>query len=281
MPALLESQLLLPARLAGKLACPSCRSRLETTGKGLRCAKCGSDYRIVDQILDLLAPSPSQRPEEQDWSNHWAEDRQQSYSQRFFSSYRKAVFARTVRHFTSRYFAPEGVYVEAGSGTSETSMLVDKSGGRTLVALDLVLPVLARCHPVMDVRMRGDIFQLPFQDGALDGIWNVGVMEHFLHGQIDAILGEFYRVLRPGGRVILLWPAVFSVPQRMLRCLEFCINLRNRGSKFQFHPDEISQLRSVRQGREVLQRNRFAAVHVDPGFHSLMAFETLVGEKTQ
>ena len=132
----------------------------------------------------------------------------------------------------------------------------------------------------MDVRVCGDIFCLPFQSDAIDGIWNVGVMEHFTHDQIDAILREFRRVLKPGSRVVLLWPAKFSIPQRILRVCEWFINLRRgEADKFRFHPDEISQLRSPRQGREVLTRNGFRPVAIDIGLRTLMAFETLVGEK--
>jgi ubiquinone/menaquinone biosynthesis C-methylase UbiE len=175
---------------------------------------------------------------------------------------------------------PGGVLVEAGCGTAETSMLIEKGGGaRTLVAVDLIRPVLERCHPIMDVRICGDIFSLPFQDSSIDGMWNVGVMEHFTHPQIDAILREFHRVLKPGGRVILLWPATFSIPQRILRVLEFFINLLRREDRFRFHPDEISQLRSVAQGRNVLTRNGFVPVAIDIGLRTLMAFETLVGAK--
>jgi ubiquinone/menaquinone biosynthesis C-methylase UbiE len=222
------------------------------------------------------------KQEEIDWAKHWGQDKQRSFSQRFFSWYRKAVFARTVHYFTGRYFPTEGVFVEAGCGTAETSMRVDKHGGRRqLVALDLILPVLEHAHPVMDVRTAGDIFRLPFLDSSIDGIWNVGVMEHFTHPQIDDILREFRRVLKPGAPVILLWPATYSPPQRILRAIEWWINRKSAGEKFRFHPDEISQLRSVRQGREVLSRDEFEPVSIDFGLHSLMAFQTLVGRKTQ
>jgi SAM-dependent methyltransferase len=270
-----------PDRLRKALACPRCRVSLVAEDLGLQCRKCGASYAAVNGVLDLRPGAGKQKKEEADWTKHWSESNQTSASQRFFSFYRKAVFARAVAYFIERYLPAEGLLVEAGSGTSETSMLIDKRGGaRTLVALDLIRPVLERCHPVMDVKACGDIFALPFQSGSVDGIWNVGVMEHFTHDQIDAILREFRRVLKPECRVVLLWPAKFSIPQRILRVLEWFINLRrSRDDKFRFHPDEISQLRSVRQGKEVLTRNGFRPVAIDIGLRTLMAFETIVGEK--
>ena len=270
-----------PGRIAGVLACPECRAVPEFRGDAYYCRQCQAAYPVVSGVLDLRPPHCGAASEQMEaaWSQHWSDDKQRSASQRFFSVYRKAIFARTVAHFVNRYLPRGGVLVEAGSGTSETSLRIDKSGGRTLVAVDLIRPVLERCHPVMDVRVCGDIFQLPFASGSLDGIWNVGVMEHFPHSEIDRILREFHRVLKPGGRIVLLWPAVFSVPQRILRTLEFFLNLRRGKEKFRFHPDEISQLRSVRQGRDVLTRNGYRPVAIDIGLRSLMAFETLVGEK--
>lgn len=265
-------------RVAGISACPVCGARLSFIDAAFRCNACGILYPIRNGVVDLRPESCNGSSEEADWSEHWSSEKQQSLSQRFFSAYRKAVFARTVRYFIERYFPVKGILVEAGSGTSETSMLVPKAG-RTLVAVDLIAPVLERCHPVMDVRIAGNIFHLPFLTGSLDGIWNVGVMEHFTHDRIDEIMTELHRALKPGARVVLLWPAVFSLPQRILRVVEFFLNLRSRAVRFRFHPDEISQLRSIRQGREVLVRNGFRPIAIDPGFRSLMAFETLVGEK--
>lgn len=262
------------------LACPRCRAGVLVSENEIHCRACGAVYEIRDGIPDLRANAKARWAEEAAWTEHWSADKQDSFSQRFFSFYRKAVFARAVAYFLKRYLPHEGVLVEAGSGTSETSMLVAKNGGALqLVALDLIQPVLQRCHPIMDVRVCGDIFALPFQDASLDGIWNVGVMEHFTHAQIDAIMCEFLRVLKPGGRVVLLWPAKFSIPQRILRALEWFINLRRRGDRFCFHPDEISQLRSLAQGRAVLSRNGFTPVAIDWGLRTLMAFETLIGER--
>ena len=230
--------------------------------------------------MNLQAPPQPVRPEQLDWLKHWSRENQANVAQRFFSFYRKAVFARTVRHFLSTYFPPSGVFLEAGSGTSETSMRIDKlNGARTLLALDIVLPVLQQCHSIMDMRVCGDIFHLPFREDSLDGIWNVGVMEHFTHDQIDQILREFHRVLRPGGPIVLLWPGVDSIPQKLLRGVEAVVNLGAKGERFRFHPAEISQLESTRQGRDVLSRNGFDVLEIEPGYRSLMAFKVLVGAK--
>ncbi|MEQ1765618.1 MAG: class I SAM-dependent methyltransferase [Pyrinomonadaceae bacterium] len=216
------------------------------------------------------------------WSAHWSAGKQQTLSQRFFSFYRKAVFARTVKYFFDKYFPEKGIFVEAGSGTAETSMRIDKRGGsRKLVAADIVQPVLKQCHPVMDERVCSDIFSLPFADNSIDGIWNVGVMEHFTQEEIDMIMREFYRVIKPGHRIILLIPGADSPPQKILRVMEKIINARNKGKEFRFHPPEISQMRSKRAGGEMLQRNGFQFVHYDYGFRSLLAFKTLVAVKTQ
>ncbi len=269
-----------PARLTAVLACPQCRRRSLVVGTRIDCESCGASYATVNGVLDLRPRSATQKLEEIQWTEHWSPANQRTASQRFFSFYRKAVFARAVAYFVDRYLADEGVLVEAGCGTAETSMLINKrEGSRTLVAVDLIRPVLEHCHPVMDVRVCGDIFALPLHNNSIDGLWNVGVMEHFTHPQIDAILREFRRVLKPGARIVLLWPATFSIPQRILRAVEWFVNVRRGNNKFRFHPDEISQLRSVEQGREVLSRNGFRPVAIDIGLRTLMAFETLVGQK--
>ena len=250
--------------LAGAIECPACKAR----------------FTEIEGVLDLRLPEARGKPEFADWTEHWSGAKQQSLPQRFFSLYRRTVFARTVAWFIERYFPPAGVFVEAGSGTAETSMRIAKHGGeRTLVAVDLVLPVVTRCHPVMDVRLAADIFRLPFATASIDGMWNVGVMEHFTHDLIDELLLEFRRVLRPGAPLLLLWPATASLPQKILRAIERVVHWSGRSRSFRFHPEEISQLHSAAEARQVLRRNGFETVTVDSGLRSLFAFKTVVGRR--
>ncbi len=263
-----------------RLCCPRCRSELVFADSKVSCVACGSTYSIVGEIIDFRVAAPREVTDIEDWTRHWSNENQGSFSQRFFSAYRKAVFSRTVAYFINKYFPLEGVFIEAGSGTSETSIRIDKhQGDRTLVAVDIILPILAHTDPVMDGKLCGDIFRLPFRDSSLDGIWNVGVMEHFTHPQIDQIMSEFHRVLKDGAPLLMLWPGSYSIPQRLLRIVEKFVNLGKAADQFRFHPPEISQLNSPRQGREVCNRNGFQVVAVDAGLRSLMAFVTVVGAK--
>jgi SAM-dependent methyltransferase len=267
-------------RILDRLACPKCRNELLWRKGHLVCDFCITAYPVINGIADLRLTSSRYKVELTDWLKHWSESNQKKHSQKFFSFYRKTVFARTVRYFVNHFFPSNGVFLEAGSGTSETSARIDKYGGqRTLVAVDIVFSILDCCHPIMDVKLCGDIFCLPFLDESVDGIWNVGVMEHFTRNHIDQIMREFHRVLRYGGSLILLWPGTDSIPQKLLHFAEKVVTRKEHQGNFRFHPPEISQLSSIRECHDVLHRNRFKPLHIDFGFRSLMAFKTLIGVK--
>lgn len=219
---------------------------------------------------------PSQLEE---WTGHWTPKR--SPLEHLLSFYRKTVCARSVRDGFSRYMPKKGVFVEAGSGTGETGGRIEKHGGdRVLVALDFVPAVLRVTHPVIDMAVAGDIFAMPFPDDSLDGIWNVGVLEHYTHSDIDRAFREFRRVLRPGGRVTVFWPATNSIPQKFLVGGAAIVGLlTGRGLDYRFHPPEISQLHSIGEGHEILRRNGFQSVAVTGGIDSLLVWKTVVGQK--
>lgn len=77
-----------------------------------------------------------------------------------------------------------------------------RAEGAEVVGLDLSAGMLGRA---LDLdRVRGSALRLPFAASAFDGVAAVEVFEHLPPDQIDAALNEVRRVLRPGGRLVIV-----------------------------------------------------------------------------
>lgn len=101
--------------------------------------------------------------------------------------------------------------LDAGSGSGRISARLAEAGAQlTLIdsapaALDMARKILAASGLSAEVR-QGDIRTLPFPDRTFDVIWNAGVLEHYSEEGQVAILRQFRRVLRPGGRILTFNP---------------------------------------------------------------------------
>ncbi|NQT63758.1 MAG: bifunctional demethylmenaquinone methyltransferase/2-methoxy-6-polyprenyl-1,4-benzoquinol methylase UbiE [Candidatus Marinimicrobia bacterium] len=108
------------------------------------------------------------------------------------------------------------ILLDVASGTGDQGFAALKVANIEVVGLDFSFNMLELAKKKIDKRglsqkfevVQGDAENLPFQDNTFDalsisyGIRNVGT--------ISAALGEFYRVLKPGGRLSIL---EFSEPQ--------------------------------------------------------------------
>ena len=84
---------------------------------------------------------------------------------------------------------------------------------------------------LMDKFIEADIKNLPFKENSIDGIWNVGVMEHFSRKEVNEILNEFYRVLKNDSSCVLFWPGKFGPTNLIFRPLEFILKKIKKSSK--------------------------------------------------
>ena len=114
---------------------------------------------------------------------------------------------------------PDGIYLDLCAGTLDFgATLCRMPGFRGLVAGADFVPAMLRLGRAKAARMApvaGDALELPFPDAAFDGAmvgWGVRNLV-----DLDAGLAEAARVLKPGGRLVILEMAL--PPQPILRRL--------------------------------------------------------------
>jgi len=194
----------------------------------------------------------------QDWDKFWISlDGEKNFLSKFLSFYRIHIIGGGVDYYINKWFKPDGIFVECGAGTSETTLKTRKRN-RTFFGLDYSEFILRKTvsNPKVDGCINADIFALPFKRNSVDGIWNVGVMEHFILADIDKILREFERVLKENGHIILFWPMSYSPYLALVNILEVIIS-RLSNKRFELYPDEISRLKSRQQGKEIVESSGF------------------------
>lgn len=215
-----------------------------------------------------------------EWDEHW----ESLQAERFLfnlaaKAVRRFIFQPAVAWYGARFFPHSGAFVEMGCGTAYSSARLRKHK-RTFIGLDFSAKALqaARSEGRMDALIQADIFALPYRANSIDGIWKLGVMEHFTEPEIQSCLAEFRRVLKPGGVVILFWPTRRNTSRWILGPLERVISVW-KGSEFTFFPGEISRLKSKQQARLMMQSAGFQVAALDFNWRTAFIHMVIVATK--
>ena len=186
------------------------------------------------------------------WDEYW--QKEETFFGKTLSFVRKKIIADELSKTLEKYFPKTGLCIDAGSRSSETSL---KIKNRKIIALDLSYLVLKKVDKNLPInsKINADIFKLPFKDDSVDGIFNLGVMEHFKKEDIIIILNEFYRVLKKDSYCILFWPSTYGPVNVTFSAIGFVL-------RKQFFPDEISLYKSKAQIKTILKETRFNLVKI-------------------
>jgi demethylmenaquinone methyltransferase/2-methoxy-6-polyprenyl-1,4-benzoquinol methylase len=110
---------------------------------------------------------------------------------------------------------PDGIYLDLCAGTLDFAATLARRPGfqGTVVGADFVRPMLQLGRAKADrlAPVTADALELPFPDAAFDGIMVGWGMRNLV--DLDAGLAETARVLRPGGRLVILDMALPPQPQ--------------------------------------------------------------------
>ena len=161
-----------------------------------------------------------------EWDEYWVKapkTHNQVYD-RIAVFYRKYIIKPYLKRFFSHYLTGKSVVLHAGCGGGQVEEgIIDPN---SVIGLDIsgnALSLYKKNHPGSTLIL-GDIMTTGFRDESLDGIYNLGVMEHFSEDEIHRILSEFCRVLKKEGVIILFWPPVYGATVIFLRGVHFFYN---------------------------------------------------------
>jgi dolichol-phosphate mannosyltransferase len=229
-------------------------------------------------LSGLKAAANASSPE---WDRYWA-DRQETSGAIFgmvASLYRIFIIKRALNIFVRESFCSGSELLHAGCGSGQVDIDVTKT--MKVTALDISLSALGlhdRANAGRAKLVHGDLFAVPLPDQSFDGIYNLGVMEHFSVEDIHKILVEFRRLLRPGGKVLSFWPPSFGISVITLDSIHFVLN-RIFKMNMKLHPDEITRVRSPQQIRDILEKAGFEMTRFYFGPRDFFTHSVIVGVK--
>jgi ubiquinone/menaquinone biosynthesis C-methylase UbiE len=131
------------------------------------------------------------------------------YHSRYFSTrfgydqHRDVVWREVCRYLQPRDIPSGGVVLELGAGHGH---FINQVRGRMRHALDLSPDLPQRVAAGVEAHV-GSCTSLPmFGDGSVDVVFASNLFEHLTREELAATLKEVHRVLRSGGRLVIIQP---------------------------------------------------------------------------
>jgi SAM-dependent methyltransferase len=166
--------------------CPNCYEPVEFRKPKISCTGCGAVYTFEQDCPVLM------RPEDHHRLSTYLETHASQTVPAINSRLRRLFYppgpcydprrSERLRRLWSR-FGPESIIIDVGAQNKRLKEYI--------LTLDLA--------PFDGVDLVGNALRLPIEEGSVDLIINTGVLEHV--EEIETVVAEFYRVLRPGGVV--------------------------------------------------------------------------------
>ena len=199
--------------------------------------------------IDSLLPEPD---DPQNWDLYWRRKQElTTFAYEVIAAiYRRAVIKGNLKRVLEKTFAPSARLLHAGCGSGQVD--TDLHERFRITAVDVskeALDLYSRNNPAVHRIDHASAFALPYPESSFDGVYNLGVVEHFPRDEIVRMLSECRRVIRPGGRVVIFWPHRLATSVMVLKGAHFVLRTLRKADQ-QLHPPEVSLLRGKQQARE-------------------------------
>lgn len=232
----------------------------------------------IGREIDALNPGVQ---DPQNWDPYW--DRKSKASGLVYEAiatvYRQLFIKRNLEAALKKHFPPQARLLHAGCGSGQVDVDLHKRFQVTAVDVSReALDLYSKNNPAAHRIEQADILALPYPDQSFDGIYNLGVLEHFTHEDIHRMLNEFQRVLKPGGKTLLFWPHRRATSVAVLKAAKFLIK-KSSGKDVEFHPAEISLLKGRSEAQRLLHDSALDLIAYSFNLKDLFIQAVVVAEK--
>lgn len=215
------------------------------------------------------------------WDEYWK--KQRSINSWLYDRIAEIVRIALIRPYLNKYvrkhFKKGSKLVHAGCGSGQVDY--DITNEYPVIAVDIslnALDIYRSNHSQIESLLHNDIRQMEFAAGTIDGIYSLGVMEHFYPEEIIKILNESNRVLTPQGKMVIFWPPKNSLSVIVLTTWHFLVN-RIFKKDIQLHPLEVSLLKSKEEVLSFATQSGFSLVDYHFGINDLFTQVVVVLQK--
>jgi dolichol-phosphate mannosyltransferase len=217
----------------------------------------------------------------QGWDAYWDEKEQPTAIayEVIAGLYRVGIIRPQLERFILDNFADGSHLLHAGCGSGQVD--TGLHGRMKITAVDIspsALRVYGRNNPAAKALRHASILELPYESDSFDGVYNLGVVEHFEASELRKILSEFKRVLKPGGRIVIFWPHARATSVAVLNTAHWFLNdILKKPTRL--HPPEVSLLKSRQWAEELIESGGFRMVDYAFGVRDFFVQAVVVAEK--
>ncbi len=218
---------------------------------------------------------------EQDWDIYWSDkDKSSNVAYDFLAGiYRRLIVKNILNHFIKKHFTKGQKVLHAGCGSGQVDTDIRKL--IDITAFDIsahALRIYKKVNGENCTAVQGSIFSMPFEDNSFDGLYNLGVVEHFTQDEIQQLLIECKRVIKSDGKIVVLWPPVFGFTVFILDSAHFILNKIFK-MNIKFHPDEITRAKSRKHATETFELAGFNVLEYYFGIKDIFTQVVVVAQK--
>jgi ubiquinone/menaquinone biosynthesis C-methylase UbiE len=216
-----------------------------------------------------------------EWDYYWTIKKTSLHSvyDKIAVFYRQNIIKPHLERFISKYLERNSIVLHAGCGGGQVEEEIAHS--YTIIGMDISLNAIALYKKYHDDPnlILGDITSIGIKEGSLDGIYNLGVMEHFSVEEIKIILMEFRRILKKRGKIILFWPPEYGSTVIFFKIVHFILNPVLRRN-IHFQPPEPSRIQSKKWVENIINQSGFTLEEINFGMEDFWTNMVVVIRKS-